>query len=227
MKINQLHEWNLSPENAKAVQKNLRAWIINEDQFSFIKTIARIKVKTFKNEALVKASISVLSYPDLKLIEKKSASCEATFPAVRGLASFRQAPAVIKAFESIQKIPDLIICDGEGIIDDTAFGLASHIGLLTHKPTIGIKKPAKDSVLIQSIENVRGAWLPIPVGDTVIGSLVRVVEGIEPIQASPGHAISVSSAVKFVLDYFPKEVNKKSEESEPTNINDAKKKVSA
>ena len=226
MQVNKLHEWNLSIEQAKSIQKNLHAWISLEDQFSNIKTIARIKVKSLKDEPIIKASVILLSYPELKVLEKKSASLKACFPAVNGLMSFRHMPAIIEALKLLKKDPDLLLCDGRGIIDNQTFGLASHLGLLTHKPSIGVSKISKDMTLAHSIENVRGAWLPVPSGNMVVAGLIRVNEDSEPIQASPGYGISINSAMKYVMDCIPQE-NKKVTPSVAIDINSLKKKISA
>ena len=229
MQINKLHEWNLTTEQAKAVQKNLRAWVVLDDQFATIKTIARVKVTAIKNEPMMKATATLLSYPDLKVIEKKSASLVPDFPAVKGLISFHKGQAVIKALEQLQRDADLILCDGLGLIDEESFGLATHIGILTHKPTIGLKKPPKELTIAESVENIRGAWLPVtsPSGKLVIGSIIRVGVDVPSIQASPGHAISLNSAVKYALDCFPKEQRRSLEESAAIDINQGKKKASA
>lgn len=229
MQINKLHEWNLGIEQARSIQKNLRAWLVFEDQFDKVKSIARVKTQSIKGEALVKAKVSLISYPDLKLIEKQSASLAPEFAGASGLMSFRHAQVIVEALKKLKRTPDLIICDGQGLIDANSFGLASHIGLLAQTPTIGLRKPSRGLSLVSSIENERGAWLPLtsPTGDMVIGSIVRVGKDTAPIQASPGHAISVKSAVKYALDCFPKEINKNAEASIAIDINKAKKKASA
>lgn len=228
MQINKLHEWDLGIAQAKAVQKNLRAWVSTEDQFTTVKTIARVKVKSINNEPLVKATAILLSYPDLKVIEKKSASLVPSFPITKEFSSFRNCQVVIEALRQLQRNVDLIICDGQGVIDEESFGLATHIGLLTHKPTIGLRKPPKEHTLAGSVVNSRGAWLPVTSlsGSLVIGGIVRVGVDLPPIQVSPGHAICFNSAVKFALDCFPKEINKPNS-SEAIDINHRKKKASA
>ena len=226
MRVNKLHEWSLSIEDAKSIQKNLHAWITLEDQFTSIKNIARIKVKSLPDEPIVKASVSLLSYPDLKILEKQSASVQACFPSVNGLMSFRHMPAIIEALTLLKKSPDLLLCDGRGIIDKHSFGLASHLGLLTHKPTMGVCKAGKDMPLAQSIENIRGAWLPIPAGNVIVAGLIRVNEDTDPIQVSPGYGISINSTMKYVLDCFPRETKKTSPQA-AVDIGRAKKKISA
>lgn len=225
MQITKLHEWNISPAQAKAVQKNLRAWVVLEDQFPQIHTIARVKAAGIKGETLMKAVVSLIAYPDMKVIEKHSATLEPEFGGFPGLNSFRTSQVIIEALLKLDKTPGLIICDGRGVIDEESFGLASHIGLLTRIPTIGVRKPPKELSHINALENHRGAWMPLlsENGAMVIGSIVRVGEDVPPIEASPGHGISASSAVKFVLDCFPREINNKPKESIAVDINQAKK----
>lgn len=227
MQITKLHEWNLSPAQAKSVQKNLRAWIVLEDQFPQIHTIARVKTTAIKGEALMKAVVSLIAYPELKVIEKVSASLEPSFSGAPDLNSFRTIQVVIDALQKLKKTPGLIICDGRGIIDEESFGLASHIGLLTRIPTIGVRKPPKELTFVSALENHRGAWMPMVSGNgsLVTGSIIRVAPDTPPIEASPGHAISASSAVKFVLDCFPREINSKPQEEIAIDINQGKKKA--
>ncbi len=228
MQITKLHEWKMSPAQAKSVQKNLRAWIILEDQFPQIHTIARVKTTAIKGEPLMKAVVSLIAYPELKVIEKVSSSLEPAFTGgTPDLHSFRTIEVVIDALTKLNKTPGLIICDGRGIIDEESFGLASHIGLLTRIPTIGVRKPPKELKFVGALENHRGAWMPMVSnnGQLVTGSIIRVAPDAPPIEASPGHAISASSAVKFVLDCFPREINNNPQESIAIDINQAKKKA--
>jgi deoxyinosine 3'endonuclease (endonuclease V) len=65
---------------------------------------------------------------------------KATFPYVPGLLSFREAPIVLEAFRRLTTVPDVVLCDGQGLAHPRRIGLASHLGLWLEVPTIGCAK---------------------------------------------------------------------------------------
>jgi deoxyribonuclease V len=120
------------------------------------------------------------------------------FPYVPGLLSFREVPLLLKAIAKLQRKPDLIIVDGQGIAHPRRIGLASHLGLALDTPTIGSAK----SLLIGDYEmpgESRGSAAPLMAGRERIGTVLRTRDGVRPMFISTGHRVSLRSAVKFVL----------------------------
>ena len=62
------------------------------------------------------------------------------FPYIPGLLFLREAPIMLEAIEKIDRDYDLILVDGHGLAHPRKAGLATIIGILTGKPTVGIAK---------------------------------------------------------------------------------------
>jgi len=204
MKTHRLHPWNVSVARAQAIQKNLSNWIIAEGSCKSPTMIGRIELacaNASKNAITVQASISIKSFPSLQLLERKVSMRTTEFPDEKGLESFRKVPAIVAALEKLVRIPDVFICDGLGVTSPESFGVASHVGLITHIPTVGVSR-ASPKLQSELLGNARGSWLPIHETDQV-SALVRVIDGLDPMIVSPAHKFSMEDAVEQVLRYIP------------------------
>lgn len=193
-----LHPWQVSPQEAIAIQESLRQQVIREDRFDPIRTVAGVDVGFEADGTITRAAVVVLGYPELDLVETAIARCPTTFPYIPGLLSFREAPAVLDALDRLEALPDLLICDGQGIAHPRRLGLASHLGLCTGLPSIGAAK----SRLIGRHEPVgegRGDRQPLWDGDEIIGAVLRTRKNTQPVYVSIGHRISLETAVQLVL----------------------------
>ena len=150
-----------------------------------------------------RAAVAVLSFPSLQLQESAIARRPTTFPYVPGFLSFREIPAVLDALEKISTVPDLILCDGQGIAHPRRFGIACHLGLIVDIPTIGVAK----SLLIgnhQEVSEERGSWQPLVNRGETIGAVLRTRVKTKPLYISSGHRVSLSTAIEYVLRCTPK-----------------------
>jgi deoxyribonuclease V len=108
----------------------------------------------------------------------------ASFPYIPGLLSFRELPVLLKALERVKTDPQLILCDGQGIAHPRGLGLASHLGLLVDKPTIGCAK----SRLVGEFSEVgekKGSYAPLWYKERVVGAVVRTRLRVRPLFISP------------------------------------------
>ena len=103
MKITPLHDWNLTPQTAIELQKQLAYEVIREDKFEKpIKTVAGIDLGYDIQANRSRAVVVVLKFPELTLIESAEAIMPIQFPYVPSLLSFRETPVAVKALEKLQ-----------------------------------------------------------------------------------------------------------------------------
>ena len=140
----------------------------------------------------------MIDLSDFSIIETATAIRKVDFPYIPGLLSFREAPACIDAIEKLKSTPDCLIIDGQGIAHPRRLGIASHIGLLIDKPTIGCAK----SRLIGTFDepgNKKGSFSPLVDSDEKIGVVLRTRTDVNPVFVSVGHKCTLDDAINVVL----------------------------
>ena len=204
MRIKQRHKWNLTTSEAKIIQEELRKEVITEDKFEKpVKYVAGVDMGFEADGTISRAAVAVLSFPDLQLQEQTIAKRPTSFPYIPGFLSFREIPAVLDALEKINKTPDIILCDGQGLAHPRRLGIACHLGVILDMPTIGVAK----SWLIGDYEEVsqqKGSWKYLIHNDEIIGAVLRTRENVKPLYVSSGHRISLPTAIDYVLQCTPK-----------------------
>jgi deoxyribonuclease V len=189
-----------SIQKALKLQQELARKVLQQDAFGPIHLIGGMDVSCnlYDPAQMVYAAAVVLSYPDLHVVAQATTSQKQTFPYVPGFLSFREAPALIAAFEKLPLKPDLIFVDGHGIAHPRKLGIASHIGVLLDIPTIGVAK----SILVGAPEAPLapnpGSQTPLHWKGECLAMLLRSKLRSLPLIISPGHRISLPTAVEYV-----------------------------
>lgn len=198
MKIPQDIDWNLTPEQAIAQQRELAARLIAQDEFPPLHHVAGVDVG-FENENTVsRAAAVVLSFPELQPVEFAIARRPVTFPYIPGLLAYRETPVLLDALAQLKIEPDMIIVDGQGYAHPRRFGIACHLGVLLNCATIGCAK----SILTgraETPENQIGAWTPLVNRGEVIGAAVRTKLKVNPVYVSIGNRVTLPTAIDIVL----------------------------
>ena len=134
-----------------------------------------------------------------EVVERSGIVTEARFPYVPGLFSFREAPALIQAYEALGERPDVLLLDVQGIAHPRGIGLASHVGLWLGIPTIGC---AKSGLCGEHDEPgpTRGDWRPLTSKGRTLGAVLRTRDRIKPVYISVGHLCDLPGAIRVVLD---------------------------
>jgi len=195
--------WDLTPDEAIALQREMASQVqlMNSFDPETLGTIAGIDA-SYRDDpetgvGTSYAAVVVLRFPDLQLVEQTVAKTEVAFPYVPGLLSFRETPGVLAALRQLTVRPDLLMLDGQGVAHPRRLGIASHVGLLTDTPAIGVAK----SVLTGRYENLgeqAGDSAPLVYKGETIGTVLRSKVRTNPLILSPGHKIDLPTAVRLV-----------------------------
>ena len=203
MKIYKRHGWDLSLDEAVAIQEKLQPEVITKDQFKEpIKYVAGVDMGFEDDGRISRAAVAVLSFPDLELRDTSIVKRPTSFPYIPGFLSFREIPALLDALEKITITPDIIFCDGQGIAHPRRFGIACHLGLFVDLPTVGVAK----SLFVgkhEELPQTRGSWQPLIYEAETVGAVLRTRDGVKPVYVSSGHRISLTTAIDYVLRCTP------------------------
>lgn len=180
------------------MQRELAGHVLITDHFGEVRKIAGVDVGFEQNNTITRAAVVVLEYPSLTLQEYAIAREPTRFPYIPGLLSFREVPAVLAALEQLSTLPDMLLCDGQGIAHPRRLGIASHLGVLLDLPTIGVAKSRLVGSHAEPDEE-KGAWQPLIDHGETIGCVLRSRSRVKPLYISPGHRVSLDSARHWVM----------------------------
>lgn len=193
-----LHDWDLTPAEAVKLQKELAGMVkLRPLDPAGIKLVAGVDVSV--KDARSKAAIVVMSFPSLEKVETVVSVTATSFPYVPGLLSFREGPVILECVKKLKTEPDVFIFDGQGLAHPRGIGIASHMGLILGKPSIGSAKSHLYGEYSGPGEK-RGniAIIKSPDGRE-IGAVLRTRDGVTPVFVSPGHLTDINSSVAIVL----------------------------
>ena len=198
MRIKNLHRWDISPKKAVKLQRALAQLVIREDHVRKVKKIAGVDVSCMPDDDTLYAGAVVIDMEKWCIVEAAYDIQKTSFPYIPGLLSFREAPAILGALRKLKATPDVVIVDGQGLAHPRRFGLASHLGVVLDRPTIGCGK----SRLVGTYEEPgkkSGAMSNLMDGNEIIGKVLRTRDGVKCVYVSVGHQVTLSAAERLVL----------------------------
>ncbi|RTR02878.1 deoxyribonuclease V [Halomonas nitroreducens] len=202
-----LHDWELAPAEAIALQRRLAGRVERVDRLDPVRHVAGVDIGFEQGGEITRAAVVVLAWPpaaegDFVVVEQAVHREPTRMPYIPGLLSFREVPAALAAFDTLTIRPELVMVDGQGIAHPRRLGVASHLGLWLDRPTIGV---AKSRLVGRHGEpgTERGDWAPLhddgPGGEEVIGAVLRSRQGVKPVFVSPGHRLCLETSVGWVV----------------------------
>ncbi|WP_226479524.1 endonuclease V [Natrinema amylolyticum] len=149
----------LSREEMEALQREIAAAAVFEDDFSFDPdalsnplastvggdeppVVVGIDQSFLTNEDgdQDRALSAVVAMRGGEVIERVHAVTSLEIPYIPGLLSFREGAPILAALEELSVDPDLFLFDGSGRIHFRQAGIATHMGVVRDVPSIGVAK---------------------------------------------------------------------------------------
>lgn len=186
-------EW-LAPADlaaAKRAQSEMAERVETQDRLPRIHTLggADVSASRFDPTRRVWAALVTLDATTLAVTQTATDARLARFPYIPGYLGFREAPALIAAWSRLARKPDLLFVDGQGIAHPRRLGIASQLGVLLDVPTIGVAKSRLVGEVVGTRVMLRGE---------AVAALVTLRPRANPLHISPGHRISLETAIAWV-----------------------------
>ncbi len=196
--------WPATEEEARAVQDELRERVVLDDPGPPPGTghVTGVDVAYDDERDVVAAAAVVLDAATLEVVAESTAVGRISFPYVPGLLAFREIPTVLAALDALPRPPGLVVCDGYGLAHPRRFGLATHLGVLTGLPTIGIAKNPF-TFTYDTPAAPRGSSAPLLSGTEEVGRALRTRTDVKPVFVSVGHRTTLPNACAHTLALTP------------------------
>ncbi|KAI9475583.1 MAG: endonuclease V [Benjaminiella poitrasii] len=164
-----------------------------------------------------------MTFPDLKIVYKEFLHVKLHLPYIAGYLAFREVEPLMRLLNQLKEAapelyPQAILVDGNGLLHPRKFGIASHLGVLSDMPTIGVSKnflvipeelddmamtkASYRQVLLRKGDQYR---LVGQSSQSVYGAAVRTSDNApNPVFVSQGHRITLETAIRVVLAVCPR-----------------------
>ncbi len=192
------HRWDVTPAEARQIQEEMRLRVSTKNgrELAKLRFVAGVDCSMPNGRAI--AAVPVLEFETLTLVDYARVELPITFPYVPGLLTFRECPAILAAFAKLAVQPDLVMVDGQGIAHPRRIGIASHLGVLLDKPTIGCAKSRLTGTHEEPYHRA-GSYVDLWDKDELIGGVLRTRDNVRPLYVSIGHKIDLPTALDLTL----------------------------
>jgi len=188
----------VTPKRAIAIQGELAGRVRRQGRPRSVRLVAGADLAFSGDKSACVAGVVVWDVGAQAVVEQHTAWRPVVFPYVPGLLSFREAPTVLAVLRKLECKPDVFMFDGQGFAHPRRMGLASHLGVLLDRPSIGCAK----SLLVGTCDMPaapRGSTSPLLDKGEQIGMALRTRDGVKPVCVSVGHRICLEAAVEITL----------------------------
>ncbi|MEM2982165.1 MAG: endonuclease V [Candidatus Bathyarchaeia archaeon] len=183
-------------ESLELIQRQLSRMIIVEDRFRMpTRKVSGIDV-AYKDGVAFAACVTI-DTQTMEVLEEKTATVKVDFPYKPTFLWFREGGAMLRVVQGLDVEPDIFMVNGHGLAHPRRCGSASHFGVSTGKPSIGVAGSRLCGEYSRQPTSF-GDYEPLMLNGDAVGWLVKPAVG-KPIYVSPGHMVSLKSSVEIVL----------------------------
>ncbi len=123
------------------------------------------------------------------------------FPYITSYLSFRELPihlALLEKARAANRLPDVLLVDGSGVLHQRHAGIASHLGVVAGLATVGVtKKLLCGEVELEGLRPLQSR--PVVHEGRTMGVAIRPsLRSRRPIFVSPGHCVNLAISEKVV-----------------------------
>jgi deoxyribonuclease V len=180
-------------ENAVRLQEKLARKVTTKDTIKIVRKACGVDV-SYKDKCASAAAV-VMDTKNFEILDYVISKTEVRTPYVPGLMMLREADPVLSALKSLKEKFDILLVDGNGMLHPRKCGLASYLGIVLNKPTIGVAK----SLLCGKIEGNA-----VKLDGKILGKIIEKKKG-RKIFVSVGNKISLKTAVKLAESLIKEE----------------------
>jgi len=195
------HPWQVSLDEAAAIQSRLASEVVLQpleaEGPSSPRLAAGVDVAYARDGSRAWAA-AVLMDRRFRTICTSVFAGTPDAPYVSGHLAFREGRLTLAALAGLDPVPELVFFDGHGVVHERGLGLASHIGLLTGLPSIGVPKTPFHAIDRQP-GFARGDYYVLTKEWGAQGAAVRLKARVKPVYISPGHLVDLPSALTLAL----------------------------
>ena len=144
-------------------------------------------------------ALTVVDFKTMDILEQVVTVSKVSFPYIPGFLAFREIPLLIDAINRLGISVDLFVVDGQGIAHPRKAGIATHLGVILEKPTVGCAKSLLYGCYVDLPNELYATTdLLDPVTNEVIGKVIRTKVNTRPVFVSVGSYITLEKSVELV-----------------------------
>ena len=198
LECRQFHEWPKTKSEATATQREMVDKVELYGGLDNVRTIAAVDTSYGHGGETLYACAVVTTFPEIEEIERTFHHGAVSFPYIPGLFYFREGPVIIQALKKVRSDVDLIIVHGHGVAHPQRCGMASQIGLIFDKPTIGCARKLLTGQF-RPVAPEKGSFQPVTIEAREVAIAYRSKSDVKPIFISPGHKCDINDARSIVV----------------------------